>query len=197
VTAPPKALRRPLAVAVTGGIGAGKSEALRAFASHGAATLSSDEVVHRLIAEDEEVRSALQERFGTTDRTEIAAIVFEDRDELTWLEALLHPRARAAYSTWYAGLAEADEPPGLAVVEIPLLYETGSEGRFDAVVAVTAPEAVRSARSSVRPDARGKRLLPDEEKIRRASFAYVNDGSLEQLDAFVADVVRALTAVAA
>jgi dephospho-CoA kinase len=78
-----------------------------------------------------------------------------------------------------------------------LLYETGGETRFDAVVVVTAPEAVRAARSSVRPDARGNRLLPDEEKIRRASYAYVNDGSLEQLDGFVANVVQELAAVAA
>jgi dephospho-CoA kinase len=194
--AQPKNPRRPVAVAITGGIGAGKSEALRAFARRGAATLASDEIVHRLIAEDEEVRTALQDRFGTTDRGAIAAIVFEDREELAWLERLLHPRVQTEYARWYAGLAEGGDPPALAVVEIPLLYETGSEGRFDAVVAVTAPEAVRAARTGVRPDARGKRLLPDEEKVRRANFAYVNDGTLERLDAFVGDVVAALTAAA-
>jgi dephospho-CoA kinase len=184
---------RPVAVAITGGIGAGKSEALAAFARHGAATRSSDAVVHRLIAEDEEVRAALAERFGTTDRAEIAAIVFEDREALSWLEGLLHPRVRADYARWIAELASRPDPPALAVTEIPLLYESGSDARFDAVVVITAPEEVRAARTSVRPDARAKRLLPEEEKIRRASFAYVNDGTVEQLDAFVADVVSALT----
>jgi dephospho-CoA kinase len=186
--------RQPLTVAITGGIGAGKSEALRAFARHGAATGSSDAVVHRLIAEDPDVRSALLERFGTTDRGEIAAVVFEDRDALAWLEGLLHPRVQAESARWLEEVAARPDPPALVAVEIPLLYETGGEVRFDAVVVVTAPEEVRAARTRVRPDARGNRLLPDEEKIRRATYAYVNDGTVEELDAFVADVVRALTA---
>ena len=84
----------PLAVAVTGGIGAGKSEALRAFERRGLPVRSSDEVVHRLIAGDPDVRAALEQRFGTTDRARIAEIVFADRDELGWLERLLHPRVR-------------------------------------------------------------------------------------------------------
>ena len=91
---------RPLTVAVTGGIGAGKSEALAAFARRGAAVLSSDDVVHRLIAEDAEVRTALEERFGTTERDEIAKIVFADRVELDWLEALLHLRVVMRYLDW-------------------------------------------------------------------------------------------------
>jgi len=85
---------RPVAVAITGGIGAGKSEALAAFGRHGAATLSADHVVHELIARDEQVRDALRDRFGTTERGEIAEVVFEDGAELAWLEALLHPRVR-------------------------------------------------------------------------------------------------------
>jgi dephospho-CoA kinase len=192
--APTSSTKRPLSVGLTGGIGAGKSEALRAFARHGAATLSSDEIVHRLIAADPEVRTALNERLGTTDRAEIAAIVFEDADTLAWLEALLHPRVQAEYADWRAALARSPNPPDLAVVEVPLLYETGAESRFDAVVVITAPEAIRAGRSGVRPDSRAKRLLPDEEKVRRANYAYVNDGTIEELDAFVAGVVRALAA---
>jgi dephospho-CoA kinase len=191
---PPKS--RPVVLAVTGGIGAGKSAALRAFECHGAAVLSSDEIVHRLIATDPKVRRALRERFGTTDRGEIAGIVFEDADALGWLEQLLHPRVQAAYAAWRDELAALPEPPALAVVEIPLLYETGSETRFDGVVVITAPAGLRAARTRVRPDSRAKRLLPDEEKIRRATYAYVNDGSLEQLDEFVSGVVRAATASA-
>ena len=141
-----------------------------------------------------EVRTALAERFGTTDRSAIAGIVFEDRQQLHWLEQLLHPRVQAEYARWREALAQAPEPPALAVVEIPLLYETGSDARFDAVVVITAPEELRAARRSVRPDSRANRLLPDEEKIRRATYAYVNDGTVEELDEFVAGVVRALAA---
>ncbi len=184
--------RRPLAVAITGGIGAGKTEALKAFARHGAATLSSDEIVHRLIADDPEVRAALTERLGTTDRAEIAAIVFEDRAQLEWLEALLHPPVQSAYAHWFEELSERSDPPALAVVEIPLLYETGSEARFDAVVVITAPDALRSARTPNAGDERARRLLPDDEKAARADFVYVNDGTLDQLDAFVGGVLEQL-----
>jgi dephospho-CoA kinase len=147
---------------------------------------SSDDVVHRLIAGDPEVRAALEERFGTTDRSAIAAIVFADRTELTWLEALLHPRVRADNVAWLAGLG-AD----VAVIEVPLLYETGADAAFDAVVVVTAPEEVRAARSAAVAE-RSARLLPDSEKARRADFAFVNDGSLEALDAFVGEVLEQL-----
>jgi dephospho-CoA kinase len=178
---------RPLAVAVTGGIGAGKSEALRAFARRGVPTLSADEVVHRLIAEDPDVRAALEERLSTTDRARIGEVVFADAGELSWLEALLHPRVLRAEEEWLAGL---DAP--IAVTEIPLLFETGGEERFDAVVVITAPPDVRAARSPASTGARAGRLLPDEEKLARADFAYVNDGTLERLDDFVGDVLERL-----
>ena len=76
---------------------------------------------------------------------------------------------------------------------MPLLFETGGERRFDAVVVITAPEAVRRERRPV-TDAREERLLPEAEKVARADYAYVNDGTLAELDAFVADVVGKLTA---
>jgi dephospho-CoA kinase len=181
--------RRPLAVALTGGIAAGKSEALAAFARHGAATLSADAVVHELLAGDDEVRAAIAERWGDDavgDRARIGEIVFDNRPELDWLEQLLHPRVREAQRAWLASVDAA-----LAVVEVPLLYEAGAETRFDAVVVVTAPAEVREAR---RPGLalREARLLPDEEKVRRADFSYVNDGSLDDLDRFVAGVVERL-----
>jgi dephospho-CoA kinase len=176
-------------VAITGGIAAGKSEALAAFARRGAAVRSSDEVVHDLLAHDEEVRSAIRARWGEEavgNRARIGEIVFADRAELEWLEQLLHPRTRAAIDAWVRGV---DAP--LAVLEIPLLYETGGEARFDAVVVVTAPQEQREARRGLFPE-RESRLIPDEEKVRRADFSYVNDGSLEALDAFVAGVVEKL-----
>jgi dephospho-CoA kinase len=180
---------RPLTVAVTGGIGAGKSEALKAFARRAIPTLSADEVVHRLIAGDDEVRAALEERFGTTDRAEIAAVVFADEAQLAWLESLLHPRVRRATEEWLAGL-DAE----VAVTEIPLLFETGGEDRFDTVVVIIAPEEIRAARADQPRDARGRRLIPDEEKVARADFAYVNDRTLDELDAFVGGVLEHLRA---
>jgi dephospho-CoA kinase len=184
---------RPLAVALTGGIAAGKSEALHAFARHGAATASSDDVVHRLYREDEELRRALRERWGErvfagegVDRAEIGRVVFADRGELDWLEAQLHPRVRAALDAWLRA-----QTADVAVVEVPLLFETGGEARFDRVVVVTAPRELREERRGAVAD-REARLVPDEEKLRRADFAYVNNGTLAQLDAFVAAVVEAL-----
>ena len=94
---------RPVAIAITGGIGAGKTEALNAFARHGAATISSDDIVHRLLREDEDVRSALLERFGTgilddaghIDRAAISRIVFDDRRRIAFhLERIVEQRTR-------------------------------------------------------------------------------------------------------
>jgi dephospho-CoA kinase len=195
-------MARPLAVAITGSIGAGKSEALAAFARHGAATVSSDEIVHRLLREDDEVRRALAGRFGDRvvtdggeiDRGAIAEIVFADRKALDWLESLLHPRVAREYLEWRERLGKLRDPPAVCATEVPLLYEVGGEERFDAVVAIGAPEELRRARSAQAVDGRQSRQLPDEEKLRRADFAYVNDGSLAELDAFVADTMRELEA---
>jgi dephospho-CoA kinase len=179
----------PLRVAVTGGIGAGKSEVLRAFARRGVPTISADEIVHDLIAGDPEVRTALEERFGTTDRARIAQVVFADPEQLAWLEDLLHPRVAQAEQEWFAGI---DAP--VAVSEIPLLFEIGAERGFDAVVVVTAPAELRRRRKPGTVESRSGRLIPDDEKAGRADFVYVNDGTLEQLDEFVGDVLAQLPA---
>jgi dephospho-CoA kinase len=191
-------VRRPLAVAVTGGIAAGKSEALAAFARHGAEVASSDDIVHRIYREDVGLMDALRERWGDgvfaggeVDRAAVGRIVFADREELDWLERQLHPRVVREYRRWLEELRDRADPPALAVVEVPLLYETGGEERFDKVVVVTAPPGVRAGRREAFGD-REVRLLPDEEKLRRADFAFVNDGSLEALDAFAAGVVEEL-----
>ena len=163
---------------------------------------SSDEIVHRLLREDDEVRAALVERFGDAvldasgqpDRSAIAAIVFGEREHLAWLERLLHPRVAAADAAWRERVAALPERPAVTVSEIPLLYEVGGESRFDAVVAIAVPPALRAARGRAPQDDRAARQLPDEEKLRRADFAYVNDGSLADLDRFVAGVLQALTA---
>jgi dephospho-CoA kinase len=190
-----------VAVAVTGGIGAGKSEALEAFARHGAAVVSSDEIVHELLRSNADVHAAVRERWGESvfdddggvDRVRVAEVVFGDRNELAWLESLLHPRVIATYLAWRERLGELPQPPAVCVTEVPLLYEVGAETRFDSVVVITASPDVRISRQIGPMQEREERLIPDAEKVARADFAYVNDGSLADLDAFVADVLARLT----
>ncbi len=195
----------PIAVAITGGIGAGKSEALFAFQQHGAATVSSDEIVHHLLATDPEVRAAMLAELGegilgedgAIDRARVGEIVFGDEQKLRFLEGLLHPRVAAEYLTWRERLAALPNPPRVCVTEVPLLFESGSETRFDKVVVVTAPEKLREQRRRVQRDGRDANLLPDKEKVSRADFAYVNTGTLEELDAWVGEVMAALEGPAA
>jgi dephospho-CoA kinase len=193
-----------LAVAITGGIGAGKSTALDAFRAHGAATVSSDEIVHHLVAADDAVRDALVERLGPEilgedgrpDRARIAEAVFGDPARLAWLEALLHPLVSREYLTWREQLAQLDDPPRVCVTEVPLLYEVGAQDRFDKVVVITAPSALREQRRRVPRDNRDARLLPDREKVRRADYHYVNTGSFEDMFEWVGGVMAELEAAA-
>ena len=127
------------------------------------------------------------------DRAKIAEIVFSDPDHLDWLEELLHPRVVEENLAWRREVESRSELPALTVTEVPLLYETGADRRFDVVVVITAPEHLRRERRP-QADEREQRLLPDEQKVSRADYAYVNDGTLEELDGFVADVVAQLTA---
>jgi dephospho-CoA kinase len=202
--APPRLTRRaerPIAVAITGGIGAGKSAALQAFRAHGAATVSSDEIVHHLLAENEDVKRALVDRLGEVvlgddgrpDRARIAKAVFRDREQLDWLERLLHPLVSQEYLQWRDRLATLSTPPKVCVTEVPLLYEVGGETRFDKVIVITAPKQLREARRRVPRDNRDARLLPDREKVKRADYHYVNTGTFEDLDAWVAGVMAELT----
>ncbi len=193
-------MRRPVAVAITGGIGAGKSAALDAFRRRGAATVSSDEIVHHLLAENDAVRDALVERLGSQvvgadgrpDRSAIARIVFRDPAALSFLEGLLHPLVSHEYLAWREQLAALDDPPAVCVTEVPLLYEVGAEERFDKVVVITAPRRLREVRRDQPIDERESRLLPDREKVRRTDFHYRNVGDLDALDAWVGGVMEEL-----
>jgi dephospho-CoA kinase len=195
-------LPRPVAVAITGGIAAGKSTMLQAFRAHGAATVSSDEIVHHLLRTDPAVKAALVERFGETilgddgvpDRGRIAAIVFDDPEALAFLEQLLHPLVSREYLNWRDQVAALDHPPPVTVTEVPLLFEAGSEKSFDRIVVVTAPRKLREQRRHVPLDSRDDRLIGDREKVARADFHYVNTGTFEDLDAWVAGVMAELTA---
>jgi dephospho-CoA kinase len=179
----------PLTIGLTGGIAAGKSEALAAFDRLGAATLSSDAVVHELL-ESDELKRRLVERWGPevappegVDRGRIGAIVFADPDELTWLEAQIHPLVGVRTSEWLGALPPETE---VAVVEVPLLFEGGREDVFDATVAVVAAEELRRERAGARGhalvDEREARQLTQEEKAARADHVVRNDGSVEDLE---------------
>lgn len=188
-------------MAITGGIGAGKSTVLAAFRAHGAATVSSDEIVHHLLRADLEVRAALVGRLGEgildeggiPDRVAIAAIVFDDAEALAFLEELLHPLVSREYLIWREQLATLDSPPRVCVTEVPLLYESGGESRFDRVVVVTAPRQLREQRRHAPQDNREARLLDDAEKIDRADYHYANTGTFEDLDVWVAGLMKELT----
>jgi dephospho-CoA kinase len=190
----------PIAVAITGGIGAGKSEALRAFARHGAATVSSDEIVHHLLRRPD-LRDKVVERMGhgivtpdgEIDRGALATVVFNDREALAWLEELLHPLVSAEYLQWREQLGALVDSPAVCVTEVPLLFEVGAEERFDKVVVITAPSKLRRARSEVATDDREARLVDERDKVARADYSFKNTGSLEELDGFVASVMRDLT----
>jgi dephospho-CoA kinase len=191
----------PVSVAITGGIGAGKSTALEAFRAHGAATVSSDEIVHHLIRTDPDVRTQLVARLGegildeagVPDRARIAAIVFDDRDALAFLEALLHPLVSREYLLWREQLAALDDPPDVCVTEVPLLFESGGESRFDKIVVITAPRQLRDQRRQAPLDRREDRLIDDREKVARSDYHYVNTGTYEDLDAWVGDVMAELS----
>ena len=193
-----------LFVGLTGGLGSGKSEALAACERLGAATLSSDAVVHELLG-TAEVRDLLRARWGDrvvagdeVDRAAVAAIVFEQPEELAWLEAELFPRVGLRTAAWRADLEGRDPPPEIAVVEVPLLFEAGREGFFDATIAVVADEARREARAAERGHegvaGREGRQLAQEEKAARADFVIRNDGSLADLEGTVAALLEQLRA---
>ena len=189
-------------VGLTGGLGAGKSTALGALADLGAATLSTDAVVHELLA-TEELRELIVERLGrevapdgVLDRSRIAERVFGDDEARSWLEGVLWPRVGERVASWRAGLEDADPQPRAAVVEVPLLFESGMESGFDATIAVIADEAIRETRAGVRGHAsvaeRTGRQLSQDEKAARADHAIRNDGSVEALRSELAAVLERL-----
>ena len=189
-------------VGLTGGLGAGKSTALQALERLGAATLSTDAVVHELYASDT-VRDAVVERWGSevapegvVDRPAIARHVFAAPDERAWLEGLLWPLVGDRVASWYAEVGSRDPVPVAAVVETPLLFEAGLESRYDATIAVVADEAVRAERAAARGhaavDERAARQLSQEEKASRATYVVRNHGSVEDLEHELSSVLGRL-----
>ena len=186
-------------VGLTGGIAAGKSEALAAFERLGAATLSTDRVAHDLL-DDPKVKAALVERWGDevapngqVDREKVGEIVFNDRGELAWLESVTHPRVGAHVIEWRESIDPGVE---VAVVEVPLLFEAAMEDAFDTTVAVVADDELREARLRQRGqgglEGREARQLDQAEKARRADHVIRNDSSLVALESEVRRVIEKL-----
>ena len=193
-------VRRMPFIGLTGGLGAGKSEALRALGELGAATLSTDEVAHEVLASE---REAVVERLGPgvapdgeIDRALVAERVFGDDDARAWLEGLLWPRVGARVLEWRTEAEAARPAPRAAVVEVPLLFESGMEPVFDATIAVVADEDERERRAAARGHAavaeRERRQLSQPEKAQRADFTVRNDGTLEELKDVLSHVLATL-----
>ena len=186
----------PLLIGLTGGIAAGKSEALAAFERCGAATLSTDQVTHDLLATPA-VREQLVERWGPEiapggeiDRDRVAAVVFANADELKWLESVIHPLVGQRIADWRCGVPDT---AAAAVIEVPLLFESGLERAFDATVAIVADPSQISERAAERGTLAGSkgredRQLSAEEKAGRADHVIVNDGTIADLE----EAIRAL-----
>jgi dephospho-CoA kinase len=183
------AVGRPLTIGLTGGIAAGKSEALAALGRLGAATISSDAIAHELL-EREPLLGRLVERWGPqaapggeVDRARVGRIVFADPDELAWLESQVHPLVGERIGEWLGTLPPDTE---VAVVEVPLLFEVGMGGAFDTTVAIIAADEVRLERAAARGhglvEEREARQLVQDEKAARAEHIVRNDGTVEQLE---------------
>jgi dephospho-CoA kinase len=191
---------------LTGGIGSGKSTALAYLHELGAATISSDDIVHGLYS-TADVVDRIREHFGDAVvdgaggiiRPALAGIVFSDQDELRWLEDLLHPFVRAAVADWIDAQRLARPRPALIAVEVPLLFETGFDERFDHIMLITAPDDVRRRRLAAKlTDSeflrRRVQQLPEEEKIARSDFVFDNTGPRKALREFVGQTVASILA---
>ncbi len=190
-------------IGLTGGIGAGKSTALAALARLGAAALSTDAVVHELYAGDPRLREAVVERWGPAvapngaiDRAAVARYAFANEEERRWLEGLLWPLVGERVAEWLATARTQSPPPRAAVVEVPLLFEAGMEGLYDATIAILAPEQLRRERAAGRGHEllreRTARQLSQEEKAARATYAVCNDGTEVQLQEKLSEILDKL-----
>jgi dephospho-CoA kinase len=189
-------------IGLTGSLGMGKSTAARFFAEQGVPVHDADAVVHRLY--EGEAAAAIEAAFpgatsgGKVDRNRLSALVLDDPAALKKLEAIVHPLVHAAERRLLAEAQARGEK--VAVLDIPLLFETGGDQRVDAVVVVSAPAELQQSRVLARPgmtmeklDAILARQIPDAEKRRRADF--VVDTS-RNFDATRAQVRAILDAVA-
>jgi dephospho-CoA kinase len=189
----------PLTIGLTGGIAAGKSEALAAFSRLGAATLSSDAVVHELL-DSEPLLGRLVERWGVdvapegkVDRNRIGELVFADPEQLNWLERQIHPLVGERIGGWLTALpADTD----VAVIEVPLLFESEMATAFGTTVAIVTEDEVRRERAAARGhalvDEREARQLSQSEKAELAEHVVANNGSVGDLERALSELLAKL-----
>lgn len=190
-----------IVLGLTGSIGMGKSTTAKMFAEAGVPVHDSDEAVHRLYSG--KAAPLVEEAFpgtvvdGVVDRTRLAGIVLGDRDALKRLEAIVHPLVRADADAFLKQSREAGAK--IAVLDIPLLFETGGRDRVDRVVVVTAPAEVQRERVLARPgmtvekfEAILAKQVPDAQKRERADYVIDTGNGMEaarrQVEAVIADI---------
>ena len=193
-----------LQVALTGGIATGKSYCLGRFAALGVPTIDADRLAREAVTAGSPGLTAVAQRFGahivrqdgTLDRAALARIVFSDRTARADLEAIVHPEVYRRIREWFAQLPHGTP---VAMADIPLLFETGHEHDFDAVVvaACTPEEQLRRlvARDGL-PEADARARLeaqsPIDEKVRRAHYVIRTDAGFPQTDEEIERVYRRL-----
>lgn len=188
-------------IGITGGVGCGKSTAVEIFGELGYRTLDSDELVCEVYAKDLGVKEAVREHFGSEaigaqgeiDKKYLARRVFGDREELMWLENLVHPRVKVLRDR-YIGEASKES----WVVEIPLLFEKNLENEFDIIICLSARNDLQLSRLSRRgisiEDAKSRiaSQLPLEQKEKRADYVIYNNENIEALRAQICGLVEVL-----
>jgi dephospho-CoA kinase len=192
-------------VALTGGIATGKSYCLAEFARKGVPTIDADVLARSVVARGQPAWAAVRKHFGDAvlqsdgelDRARMGVLVFSDPEARRALEAIIHPAVYNAIRAWYDALA--DRPPHFAVADIPLLFETGHERQFDAVVVTWCPERVQIERLATRngmSEEEGRQRLaaqlPADEKKRRGDYVIRTDGSFAETDRQIDEVIEAL-----
>jgi dephospho-CoA kinase len=193
-----------LVLGLTGSIGMGKTTTARFFADEGVPVLDADAVVHQLY--DGEAVAAIETAFpgtsrdGRIDREELSRRVVGNPEALKQLEAIVHPLVRAAQARFLADAERSGAP--VAVLDVPLLFETGGERRVDAVVVVSAPADVQRARTLDRAgmtaekfEALLQKQMPDDEKRRRADFVVDTSQSLDSARAQVRAILASVRAI--
>lgn len=190
---------RPFVLCLTGSLGMGKSTAAKFFAECGVPVHDSDAVVHALY--EGEAAPLIEAAFpgstsgGKVDRNKLAAMVLHDRAALARLEAIIHPLVTASRERFLAEAQTRGVP--VAVVDIPLLFETAAQSRCDAVVVVSAPPEIQRKRALERPGMTDEKLaallakqMPDAEKRRRADFVVDSSQGFDHTRAQIRDILQ-------
>jgi dephospho-CoA kinase len=196
-----------LKIALTGGIATGKSHVLEEFRRRGVPCLDADVLAHGVTAPGTEATAAIAARFGAdiltadgaVDRAKLGPIVFADPSARRDLEAIVHPGVYRAIAAGVRAFEMVGDEP-FAIVDVPLLYETGAEEHFAKVIVTACAPATQVARLIKRglsETAARQRLAaqwPTEKKTARADFVINTDGSLEETNAQVDELCRLLAA---